>query len=61
MKEQDYTDPALEEIWAIREKIAAEFDHDVQKMAKFHMEYEKQFGDRVIPPPERKKPERPAA
>jgi hypothetical protein len=32
MKEKDYTDPVLEEIWAIREKIAAEFDYDIQKM-----------------------------
>lgn len=61
MKDHDYTDPTLEEIWAIREEIAAEFDSDVKKMARFHMEYQKQFGDRVIPPPEDKKAVRPAA
>jgi hypothetical protein len=46
-----YSDPSLEEIWTIREGIAAEFDYDLKKMARFHMEYQKQFGDRVVPPP----------
>lgn len=61
MKEYDYTDPGLEEIWAIREKLAAEFDYDLNRMARYHMEYQKQFGDRVIPAPEDKKAARPAA
>jgi hypothetical protein len=59
--EYESTDPALEEIWAIRERTAAEFGYDVDRIAQAHMEYEKRFGDRILPPPDRKKVERPTA
>jgi len=61
MKEHEFSDPALEEIWAIKDQISAEFDDDPEKLARFYMEYQKKFGDRLVAPPERKKAERPAA
>jgi len=43
----------LEEIWAIREKIAAEFGYDIHKLGRFYMEYQKRFGDRLVPLPQK--------
>lgn len=61
MKEEHFSDPALEEIWAIKDQISAEFDHDAEKLGRDYIEYQKQFGDRLISPPHRKKADRPAA
>jgi len=61
MKESKFSDPALEEIWAIKDDLSAEFDHDPEKLARYYQEYQKKFGDRLVYPPERKKRERPAA
>ncbi|HYH83436.1 MAG TPA: hypothetical protein VEX86_26815 [Longimicrobium sp.] len=51
----------LEEIWAIKDQLSAEFDHDVEKLGRDYMEYQKRFGDRLISPPDRKKTDGPAA
>lgn len=61
-KSERRRDPGLEEIWAIRERHAAEFDYDIHKLVQFYREYQKQFGDRLIPAPAHKKDgRRPAA
>jgi len=49
--ESAYTDPVLEEIWAIREKLAARFDYDIHELGRFYMEYQKRFADRLVPLP----------
>ncbi|HET7229314.1 MAG TPA: hypothetical protein VFJ16_04895 [Longimicrobium sp.] len=61
MKDHDLRDPALEEIWAIKDQISAEFDHDPEKLARYYMEYQKKFGDRLVAPPDRTESQRPAA
>lgn len=61
MKEDDFSDPALEEIWAIKDQLSAELGHDAEKLGCFYQEYQKQFGDRLVAPPAREKAERPAA
>jgi hypothetical protein len=55
MKEYDYTDPVLEEIWAIREKHGEEVGYDIEKLGQVYREYQKKFGDELIPAPEYKK------
>jgi hypothetical protein len=53
MENQETGDPTLEEIWAIREKIAAEHGYDLKRLVEHLMEYEKQFADRLVSPPRR--------
>lgn len=61
MKEAEFSDPGLEEIWAIKDQISAEFGHDANKLGRFYMEYQKRFADRLVPPPEPQEADRPAA
>jgi hypothetical protein len=61
MKKHDYTDPVLEEIWAIREKHGEEAGYDTEKLGRLYREYQKKFGDELVPVPEDKKAARPAA
>lgn len=53
MKDESHSDPMLEEIWEIREKIAAEHGYDLKRLVEHLMEYEKQFADRLVSPPRR--------
>ncbi|HEX2202347.1 MAG TPA: hypothetical protein VHG91_03575 [Longimicrobium sp.] len=48
MKDEDCSDPALEEIWEIREKLAAQFDHDPDRLFEYIMEYQKTLGARLV-------------
>jgi hypothetical protein len=53
MENQETGDPTLEEIWAIREQIAAEHGYDVRRLGEHYVEYQKQFADRLVSPPRR--------
>ena len=48
----------IEEVRQIRKRIANLFNNDLQKYGEYLREYQKQFGDRLVLPPERKKRER---
>jgi hypothetical protein len=52
MKHRDCSDPLLEEIWRIRRKIAAEHGNDPKRLVAHYIEYQKQFADRLVPPPD---------
>jgi hypothetical protein len=41
-------DDAVEEVRAIRRAISAEFDHDPRKYYEYLVEFQKQFGDRLV-------------
>lgn len=53
MKDEDCPDPSLEEIWEIREKLSAQFDHDPQRLFEYIMEYQKTLGNRLLSDPPR--------
>ncbi|HYH83435.1 MAG TPA: hypothetical protein VEX86_26810 [Longimicrobium sp.] len=61
MKEFDYTDPVLEEIWAVRDRLAAEVGYDLEKLGRLCQEHQKQYADELIPAPKPKNARRPAA
>lgn len=53
MNRKDCTpDPLLEEIWAIRRRIAAQHGNDPKRLIAHYIEYQKQFADRLVPPPQ---------
>jgi hypothetical protein len=51
MKRKDCSDPLLEEIWAIRRRLGARYGNDPARLVEHYMEYQKQFADRLVPPP----------
>jgi hypothetical protein len=62
MDSDEKPDPLIDEIHAIRAQIAAEHGNDPQRLIAHYIEYQKQFKDRLIPPPvSRKRRGRPAA
>ena len=42
-------DPVIEEIWAIRQKISAEHNHDTGALLRHYRELEKKYADRMLP------------
>lgn len=52
-------DDAVEEVRAVRRRISARFDDDPAKIAEYYMEYQKQFGDRLLKPELNEKPSGP--
>jgi hypothetical protein len=52
-------DDVVAEVRAIRWRISAQFDHDAEKYGEYLMEYQKKFGERLVMPPERKRPSEP--
>jgi hypothetical protein len=60
MSKHDDYDP-VEEVRRSRDRISARFGDDVQAYGEHLMEYQEQFADRLVPPPGRKKVDRPAA
>jgi hypothetical protein len=62
MSKHEESDPLIDEIRAIRAQISHEHGDDVERLGKHHMEYQKQFADRLIsPPPAPKKQDKSAA
>ena len=51
----------IEEIWRIREEIAAEHGYDVDRLFAAMREKEKQYGDRLVRAVPRRAPEAPTA
>lgn len=41
-------DPAIDEIRKVRQKISAEFGHDVKRIVEHYQELEKEYPDRVF-------------
>ncbi len=55
LNDPDYEDPILEEIWRIREEIAAEFNYDIGAMIRATQEEESRMDPALFgsPPPRR--------
>ncbi|MBV9109442.1 MAG: hypothetical protein JO306_08565 [Gemmatimonadetes bacterium] len=51
MEHELASDPVLEEIWAIRERLGERFGNDVRKLGEYYMEFQKQFAERLVPAP----------
>ena len=47
MSEQ-YEDPVIDSIRAIRHRISAQFDHDPYRLAAHYMELQKRYVDRLL-------------
>ena len=45
---QNPSDPVVDEIREVRQRISARFDHDPVQMVAFYMEMQKQYQDRLI-------------
>ncbi|HEX6749089.1 MAG TPA: hypothetical protein VF092_17450 [Longimicrobium sp.] len=52
MKATDCSDPVVDEIRRIRRQIAARHGNDPKRLVEHYMEYQKQFADRLVPPPD---------
>lgn len=50
--DEDGGNPLLEEIWAIRRWRGARYRNDPARLVEHYMEYQKQFADRLVPPPQ---------
>ncbi|MCX6930608.1 MAG: hypothetical protein NT154_46495 [Verrucomicrobia bacterium] len=50
----------IEEIWRIRDELSAEYGYDVHRIFAALREEEKQHGDRLVQPPVRSVPSKPA-
>lgn len=44
-------DPVIDEIREVRRQISAQFDHDPKRMLEYYIEFQRQFGDRLVSPP----------
>ncbi len=44
-------DPVIDEIREIRRRISAQFDHDPKRLLEYYIEFQRQFGDRLVSPP----------
>jgi hypothetical protein len=53
---QERSDPVIDEIRAIRQRISARFDHDPARLVAYYMELQERHRDRLIDRP--KAPER---
>lgn len=49
-------DDAVEEVRAVRRRLSARFGDDPAKIAEYYMEYQEQFGDRLLKPDVDEKP-----
>jgi hypothetical protein len=43
-----FPDPPIDEIRAIRSEISARFDHDLDRLVAHDVEFQKQFGGRLL-------------
>jgi len=50
----------LEEIWRVREKLAARYDYDLHRMVVHLQEEQAKHGDRLVQPPPHRAPAQPA-
>ena len=48
-------DPVIEELWRIKDEIAARYNYDVRAMGKALQEAERRSGRRVVSPPPRER------
>jgi hypothetical protein len=48
-------DPVIEELWRIKDEIAAEYNYDIRAMGKALQEAERRSGRQVVSPPPREK------
>ena len=53
---QDRSDPVIDEIREIRQRISARFDHDPARLVAYYVKLQEQYQDRLIERP--KVPER---
>ena len=51
MKDEDWEDPVVEEIWEIRRRLAAEIGNDPHAIAAHMAKFQEQFRDRFLYPP----------
>lgn len=45
-------DPVLDEVRRVRREISQEHGNDTRRLVEHYLEYQKQFRDRLRPPPE---------
>ena len=48
MSNSECSDPAIDEIRAVRHQISARFGHDLRKLIEDHIELQKRYADRLI-------------
>ena len=53
---QDRSDPVIDEIRDVRQRISARFDNDPVRLVAHYIELQKQHGERLIGPPKGSKP-----
>ena len=52
MARRTAADQVIDEIREIRKQIFAECGNDPQRLVEHYMEFQKQFADRLVPPPD---------
>jgi hypothetical protein len=45
------SDPIVDEVRQIRREMSARFGHDPVRLVEYLMEFQKQYRDRLVPPP----------
>lgn len=49
MNESTYpTDPVIDEIREVRQRISARFDHDPARLVEYYMELQERYRDRLV-------------
>ena len=48
---QERTDPVIDEVREVRQRISARFDHDPARLVAYYMELQERHRDRLIEPP----------
>ena len=46
--DREMSDPAIEEVRAVRHRISARFDHDPERLVAYYMALQEKFQDRLI-------------
>jgi hypothetical protein len=59
MRKWTAVDDAVGEVRAVRRRLSARLANDPAKIAEYYMEYQKQFGDRLLKPDAIEKPSGP--
>jgi hypothetical protein len=49
--DREMSDPAIDEVRAVRHRISARFDHDPGRLVAYYMELQERFRDRLIDAP----------
>ncbi len=53
---QDRSDPVIDEIRSVRQRISAGFDNDPSRLVAYYMKLQEQHAERLINPPKAAEP-----